>query len=492
MSGFPKDFLWGGAVAANQCEGAFDEGGRGLSVQDILPKGIAGEKRGIITDGPTEDNLKLVGIDFYHRYKEDIALFAQMGFKVFRLSIAWSRIFPNGDEEQPNEEGLLFYDRVFDECLKYGIQPLVTLSHYETPLGLSKKYDGWKNRKLIDFFVRFSETVFKRYKDKVKYWLTFNEINSLMFAPLSSGGILTPREKLTQQELYQAMHHELVASALATKAAHEIIPDVRVGCMILGVTVYPLTPNPEDIIKTMLHEKDIYLFAHIQAKGEYPKHFKNRMKMQKVQIEAQLEDFEILKRNTVDFISFSYYSSICDTVNPEKAIYPEGILFPMDIKETGGNLSHGYVNPYLKASDWGWQIDPKGLRYTLNKLYDLFGLPLFIVENGLGAHDLLVQGKDGEWTVEDDYRIDYLRAHLLEVEKALEDGVEVMGYTSWGCIDLVSASTAQMSKRYGYIYVDRNDDGTGSLARYKKKSFHWYAKVIETNGESLHETFPKE
>lgn len=473
MSYFPKDFLWGGAVAANQCEGAYLEGGRGLSVQDILPKGIAGERKGVITKEPTEDNLKLEAIDFYHTYKEDIKLFAEMGFKVFRTSIAWSRIFPEGDEKEPNEEGLAFYDKVFDECLKYNIQPLVTISHYETPLGLARKYDGWRSEKLIGFYTHYCKTIFERYKNKVKYWLTFNEINSLLHAPLSSGGILTPLDQLTEQDLYQAVHHEMVASALATKLAHEIIPDVMVGCMILGVTIYPLSPNPDDVIKTMLHDRDTLLFADIHARGKYPRYILQYFEDKGIHIKMGKDDQKILKENTVDFISFSYYSSICDAKDPKGA------------KETGGNLSHGYVNPYLKASEWGWQIDPQGLRYTLNKLYDRYQLPLFIVENGLGAADELVKDDQGGWTVKDDYRIAYLKEHLLEAEKAIQDGVELMGYTSWGCIDIVSASTAQMKKRYGYIYVDRNDDGSGTLKRYKKKSFYWYKEVIATNGECL-------
>lgn len=473
MSYFPKDFLWGGAVAANQCEGAYLEGGRGLSVQDILPKGIAGERKGVITKEPTEDNLKLEAIDFYHTYKEDIKLFAEMGFKVFRTSIAWSRIFPEGDEKEPNEEGLAFYDKVFDECLKYNIQPLVTISHYETPLGLARKYDGWRSEKLIGFYTHYCKTIFERYKNKVKYWLTFNEINSLLHAPLSSGGILTPLDQLTEQDLYQAVHHEMVASALATKLAHEIIPDVMVGCMILGVTIYPLSPNPDDVIKTMLHDRDTLLFADIHARGKYPRYILQYFEDKGIHIKMGKDDLKILEENTVDFISFSYYSSICDAKDPKGA------------KETGGNLSHGYVNPYLKASEWGWQIDPQGLRYTLNKLYDRYQLPLFIVENGLGAADELVKDDQGGWTVKDDYRIAYLKEHLLEAEKAVQDGVELMGYTSWGCIDIVSASTAQMKKRYGYIYVDRNDDGSGTLKRYKKKSFYWYKEVIATNGECL-------
>ena len=465
---FPDGFLWGGAVAANQCEGAYLEDGKGLSVQDVLPKGLSGAR----TEKPTEDNMKLIGIDFYHRYKEDIKLFAEMGFKVFRTSIAWSRIFPNGDESEPNENGLQFYDDLFDECHKYGIEPLVTISHYETPLMLAKKYDGWRNRKLIGFYENYVRIIFERYKNKVKYWLTFNEINSLIHAPFMSGGILTPKEELTLNDLYQAVHHELVASALAVKIGHEIMPSAKIGCMILGITTYPLTPSPDDVIATMIKDRDTLFFADVHARGKYPRYMNRFFKEHNIQIKMEPEDEELLK-NTVDFISFSYYSSNCESVNPDAG------------EKTGGNLSRGYKNPFVKASEWGWQIDPKGLRFTLNKLYDRYELPLFIVENGLGAVDELIDDGNGNKTVIDDYRIEYLRSHLLQVGEAIEDGVELMGYTSWGCIDVVSASTAELKKRYGYIYVDRNDDGTGTLNRYKKKSFNWYKEVIATNGKCL-------
>ena len=465
---FPENFLWGGAVAANQCEGAYDLDGKGLDVQDVLPRGISGPR----TQDPTPDNLKLEGIDFYHRYKEDIRLLAGMGFKVFRTSIAWSRIFPNGDEETPNEAGLKFYDDLFDECHKYGIEPLVTLSHYETPLHLAEAYDGWIDRRMIDFYARYARTVFTRYKGKVRYWLTFNEINSILASPFMSGGIATPREELRQSDLYQAIHHELVASALATKIAHEMMPEAKVGCMILSMPTYPLTPCPDDVIKVMesVHKNDF--FGDVHVRGYYPGYMKRYFRENGIEIQFAPEDEEILK-NTVDFVSFSYYMSICDTADPEKQMKGKG------------NLMGGVPNPYLEASDWGWQIDPKGLRYVLNYYWDRYQKPLFIVENGLGAVDELVE-KDGVLTVEDDYRIDYLKKHLLQVEEAVEDGVDVMGYTSWGCIDLVSASTAELKKRYGYIYVDRNDDGSGTLNRYKKKSFYWYKDVIGTNGEALH------
>lgn len=468
MSVFPENFLWGGAVAANQCEGAYKEDGKGLSVQDVLPKGIRGER----TEYPTQDNLKLEAIDFYHRYQEDIRLFAEMGFKVFRTSIAWSRIFPKGDEEQPNEAGLKFYDHVFDECRKYGIEPLVTLSHYETPLYLAETYNGWTDRRMIQFYERYVRTVFQRYKDKVKYWLTFNEINSLLHAPFMSGGIAN-MQGLTEQDLYQAAHHELVASALATKIAHEMMPGAMIGCMILSMPTYPLTPSPDDVIAAMDAEHRNYFYGDVHVRGKYPGYMKRYFREHGIQIQFAPEDEELLK-NTVDFVSFSYYMSVCATSDPEKQ------------KKGLGNLMGGVPNPTLKASDWGWQIDPKGLRYVLNMFYDRYQKPLFIVENGLGAIDVLVEDENGNKTVEDDYRIQYLKDHLIQVGEAIQDGVEVMGYTSWGCIDVVSASTAELKKRYGYIYVDRNDDGTGTMERYKKKSFYWYQRVIESNGEILY------
>ena len=465
---FPKNFLWGGAVAANQCEGAYNIDGKGLSIQDIMPKGIVGPT----TEEPTEDNLKLVGIDFYHRYAEDIKLFAEMGFKVFRLSIAWSRIFPNGDELEPNEAGLAFYDKVFDECLKYGIEPLVTLSHYETPLHLARQYDGWRSRELITFFERYCRTVFIRYKDKVKYWLTFNEINCILHYPLMAAGVMTPKDELTTQDLYQTAHHELVASALAVKIGHEINPEFKIGCMVLSMPTYPLTPNPDDIIAVMKAEHMNYFFSDVHVRGTYPGYIKRYFRENNIHIEFAEGDEEILK-HTVDFISFSYYMSICETADPQKKV------------KGAGNIMGGVPNPTLKASEWGWQIDPQGLRYVLNQFWDRYQKPLFIVENGLGAVDELVEDEFGNKTVIDDYRINYLNDHLLQVKEAIEDGVDVMGYTSWGCIDLVSASTAELKKRYGYIYVDRHDDGSGTLERYKKKSFYWYKEVIATNGESL-------
>ncbi|HEY3438141.1 MAG TPA: glycoside hydrolase family 1 protein [Actinotalea sp.] len=465
---FPPTFLWGGATAANQLEGAYDEGGKGLSIQDVLPHGGFPGGR---TERPTPDNLKLVGIDFYHRYAQDIALLAEMGFTTFRISIAWSRIFPQGDETEPNEEGLAFYDRVFDECAKHGIEPLVTISHYETPLHLAETYDGWVSRDLITFYERYVRALFARYGSKVKYWLTFNEINSVLHAPFMSGGINTPKDQLSQSDLYQAIHHELVASALATKIAHEMMPDALVGCMVLSMPIYPLTPDPADVLAAMEADHANLMFSDVHVRGAYPGYALRYFREHGIELTITDADRELLT-NTVDFVSFSYYMSICETADPAKKV------------AGAGNIMGGVPNPTLAASEWGWQIDPIGLRLVLNQFWDRWQKPLFIVENGLGARDQLVE-VDGVKTVVDDYRIDYLDAHLVQVAEAIADGVEVMGYTSWGCIDLVSASTAQMSKRYGFIYVDRDDDGTGTLARYKKKSFDWYAEVIRTRGASL-------
>ena len=464
---FAEGFLWGGATAANQIEGSYLTDGKLPSIQDVMPQGIKAPP----TDEPTPDNLKLDGIDFYHRYESDLDLFAEMGFSVFRFSIAWSRIFPNGDEETPNEAGLAFYDRLIDATLARGMQPLVTLSHYETPLHLAKTYDGWVDRRMIGFYERYARTCFERFGDRVRYWLTFNEINSVLHEPLLSGGIWTPKDQLSKRDLYQAIHHELVASASATRIAHEIDPGLKVGCMIIAMPTYPLTPDPADVWEAKCIERENYAFADVHCRGGYPGYLQRTLRDLGVELDITEEDRETLK-HTVDFVSFSYYMSICASADPDRQIKGEG------------NLMGGIANPTLKSSEWGWQIDPAGLRTVLNDYWDRWNKPLFIVENGLGAKDQLVE-VDGELTVVDDYRIDYLQAHLRAARDAVEDGVELWGYTWWGPIDVVSASTAQMSKRYGFIYVDRNDDGSGTLERHRKKSFAAYRDIIASNGASL-------
>ncbi|WP_113868194.1 6-phospho-beta-glucosidase [Paraliobacillus ryukyuensis] len=475
MSKFPDGFLWGGATAANQIEGAYLEDGKGLTTVDLLP---TGKERFKIMEGypSTLEPHKDVyypshqAIDFYHNYKEDIALFAEMGFKSFRLSISWARIFPNGDDREPNEAGLQFYDNVFDELLKYNIEPVVTIAHFDVPVHLIKEYGSWKNRKLVDFYEKYTRTIFERYKDKVTYWMTFNEINMLLHLPFTGAGIVFEEGEDKNQVLYQAAHHQLVASALAVKACHEIIPNAQIGCMLAAGKVYPYTSNPDDVLKAMEKDRESFFFIDVQSRGKYPGYAKRFFRDNDLTIKMEDGDEEILRNNTVDYIGFSYYASRCISTDPE-------ILK----NQTAGNVFGSVKNPYLKTSEWGWTIDPKGIRITANQLYDRYQKPLFVVENGLGAVDQFAS--DG--SIQDDYRIDYLRQHFEQLGEAIEDGVEIIGYTSWGPIDLVSASTGEMKKRYGYIYVDRDNEGKGSLQRKRKKSFDWYKKVIASNGSDL-------
>lgn len=462
---FPEGFLWGGAISANQAEGAYLEDGKGLSIADILSNGIFNPP----VENPGKKNPYHEAIDFYHSYEEDIALFAEMGFKALRTSIAWTRIFPNGDEDIPNEAGLQYYDRLFASMRKHNIEPVVTLSHYEMPLGLVRGYGGWRNRKLIDFFEKYAITVFKRYKDKVKYWIAFNEINVLLHIPFVGGGTAIQEGENKKQIIYQMAHYQHVASALAAKACREIIPGSKMGCMIAAGPYYPHTCHPDDIFTAMEMDRQVLFFTDVMARGYYPSYVKRWFKENNVEIEMTEEDVELLKRNTVDYISFSYYKSRCASANPD------------ELEMVSGNLAMGVKNPYLKASEWGWQIDSKGLRFTLNQLYDRYQKPLFIVENGFGAVDTVEE--DG--SISDDYRIAYLRDHLIETAEAIEDGVELMGFLSWGPIDIVSASTGEMKKRYGYIYVDKDNAGNGTLLRITKKSFDWYKQVIASNGAVL-------
>ena len=487
---FPKGFLWGGAVAANQCEGAYLEDGKGLSVPDMLLGGNVNTARTFlpVTD-PTAFYPSHEAIDFYHHYKEDIALFAEMGWKVFRLSINWGRIYPNGDDEQPNEAGLAFYDKVFDECHKHGIEPLVTLCHYEIPWNIVTKYHGFSNRKTIDLFVKYATTCFNRYKDKVKYWLTFNEINIAM---MGIGGIgdlyglglmqdedINSKERIrldklkhNSQQTMEALHNEFVASALTVQAGHKINPNFMIGNMIAHGTMYPLTPNPKDmlLVQAQDHRMNDYC-GDVQVRGEYPTWAKKMLKDMGVNpsfIDNE-EDKKILKAGTVDFYTFSYYQTSCVTTKT-------------DAEQTEGNMSMGAKNPYLKATEWGWQIDPDGLQYTLNVLSDRYPhTPLMVVENGMGAIDKV----EADGSIHDDYRIAYFKPHIMAMKEAVENGVNLIGYTTWGPIDLVSAGTGELRKRYGFIYVDKHDDGSGNFARSKKDSFFWYKKVCESNGEVL-------
>jgi 6-phospho-beta-glucosidase len=474
---FRPDFLWGGATAANQFEGGFAEGGKGASDADMLTNGTHKEPRQITKTW--EEGLYYpnhIASDFYHHYKEDIALMGEMGFQVFRMSIAWTRIYPTGMEEEPNEEGLQFYDDVFDELKEQGIEPLVTISHYEMPFYLTEKYNGWASREVIDLYLKFCDTIFRRYRDKVKYWLTFNEINcgTLPLGNFMSLGILNEGTRLFTAQVdipqlrYQGLHHQFVASAKAVKLGHSINPKFQIGCMVAQMPTYPLTCHPQDMLKFQKHWQDInYYCGDVMVRGEYPYYAERLWKENDVKIAFADGDKEALKTGTVDFYSFSYYQTNCVAHGDNESMI-------------GGNLLSGVENPYLKASDWGWQIDPEGLRFTLNELYGRYQIPLMVVENGLGANDTVEDG-----SIHDEYRISYLREHIRAMKDAVDDGVDLLGYTPWGCIDITSASTGEMRKRYGFIYVDSDDFGKGTFQRLRKDSFYWYKKVIASNGEEL-------
>lgn len=484
QSVFPKDFLWGGATAANQCEGGWQEDGKGVAVPDMIAGGDLHTPRKFykeLQEGiyyPSHES-----IDMYHHYLEDIKLFAEMGFKVYRMSINWTRLFPNGDEETPNQKGLDFYKKIFEALKENNIEPLVTLSHYEFPYALTKKWNGWADRRTIDCYVRYATTVMNEYKGLVKYYLTFNEINITIMDTQGLYGVGIMPDKEDGSALgfgndeshdhlvtkYQALHHQFVASAKAVIAAREIDPEIKMGCMIAGSCNYPLTCKPEDILAAQ-HEMQMSNFycGDVQVRGAYSGFAKRFLKEKDIVLDCTKEDEALLKEGTVDFYSFSYYSSHCKSAEGAK-------------KATQGNMTMGEPNPYLKASDWGWTIDPEGLRYYLNEVYDRYQIPVMVVENGLGAID----EKEADGSVHDPYRIEYLKQHIEQMAEAIEDGVDLMGYTMWGCIDLVSAGTGEMKKRYGFIYVDKDNDGNGTLERSRKDSFYWFKKVIETNAAEL-------
>ncbi|WP_265458946.1 glycoside hydrolase family 1 protein [Enterococcus sp. HY326] len=484
--GFPKNFLWGGATAANQYEGGYLSGGKEPSTLDAITGGSHTEPRRITfktKDGQLESVTREhrlpegavgyidpdlyypshVATDFYHHYKEDIALFAEMGFKCFRLSINWSRICPKGTDEV-NEEGLAFYDAVFDELKKHNIEPVVTINHFDIPMYLADNLDGWSNRKVIDYFLFFCETIFKRYKNKVKYWMTFNEINFLR--SWTQIGI----HDNSKQAKFQAAHHLFVASGKAVQLGHEINPEFQIGMMVAYIPSYPMSSRPEDVLEALQFNRDQEFYIDVQVKGYYPAHKLKEFERENIVIEKVPGDDEIIANGTVDYIGFSYYMSTVSSANPE------------NVKFVGGNQMPAVKNPYLAESEWGWAVDPLGLRISLSKLYDRYHIPLFVVENGFGAVDVV----EADGSINDDYRIDYFKKHVAAMKDAIDlDGVDLIGYTPWGCIDLVSAGTGEMKKRYGFIYVDLDDNGHGSLARSRKKSFSWYQEVIASNGEKI-------
>lgn len=482
---FPNDFLWGGATAANQVEGAWNEDGKGMTIEDCLPYrevGVADftkqfqfssrDLEEALTAGPDANYPKRRGIDFYHHYKEDIKLFAEMGYKIFRMSISWARIFTDPRDEKPNEDGIAFYEDMFKECKKYGIEPLVTLSHYDPPVVLATKYRGWYSREVIDLFEKYARVCFERFGKYVTYWLTFNEVDAMLRHPVTSGALIEDRfaDIPFEQAIYQAMHHQMVASARAVKLGHELVPGAQIGCMMTKLCFYPFTCKPEDNLATQQRLRSIYRYVDIQVFGEYPNYLNNEIRNKGYVIQWKDSDETDLKEGTVDFVSFSYYMTSCMAAETE------------GLDMAPGNTVNGVKNPYLPSSEWGWQTDPTGLRISLVDIYDRYRKPLFIVENGLGERDQITE--DGK--IHDPYRCEYLKEHVMAMSDAInEDGVELWGYTWWGCIDLVSESTRQMSKRYGFIYVDIDDYGNGTYNRYKKDSFYYYKQVIESNGEKL-------
>lgn len=480
---FPENFLWGGATAANQVEGAWNEDGKGMTIEDCLPFREVGykdfTKQFAFSSADLEEALradekanypKRRGIDFYHHYEEDLALMGEMGFKTFRMSISWARIYTHPWDETPNPKGLEFYHKVFAACKKNGIEPLVTLSHYDPPLDIVTKYRGWYGREVVDLFVKYARTCFEEFKGEVKYWLTFNEVDAMLRHPVTSGGLIEDQftDVPFEQAVYQAMHHQMVASALAVKIGHEVDPQNFIGCMLTKLEFYPFTCKPEDFLAAQKRTRSVYRYADIQAFGEYPLFLRKEMERKGIQLHTEPQDAQILKEGTVDFVSFSYYMTSCMAGNTE------------GLDMAPGNTVNGVKNPYLPSSEWGWQTDPSGLRASLVELYDRYRKPLFVAENGLGARDKIAE--DGK--IHDGYRAQYLKEHVMAMSDAInEDGVDLFGYTWWGCIDLVSESTREMSKRYGFIYVDLDDYGNGTYERMRKDSFYYYQKVIAANGD---------
>lgn len=486
---FPDNFLWGAAVAANQCEGGFLQGNKGISNTDVITRGSLENPRQITyTVNHRRQKTALMNMenipedaefvcfddemypnhestDFYHHYKEDIALMKDLGLKAFRMSISWPRIFPLGNDEEPNEAGLAFYEEIFRGLKEAGIEPIVTINHYEIPIHLTELWGSWLDRRMITCFLNYCETIFMRYKDLVHYWLTFNEINHVNLVPFLAAGIT----KKDPRSLAVASHYELVAAAKAVSLGRRINPNFKFGCMIGHTQAYPYTCKPEDIYARWDFMSRCYLYSDVQVRGYYPTYQLKKWDREGIRPEITEQDRKDLQAGTVDFISFSYYHSGVQAA--DLAV----------LKMTGGNLSRGGKNPYLPTTEWGWQIDPMGLRMALIELYDRYQKPLFIVENGLGAKDQLVNGR-----VHDPYRIAYLKAHIEAMMLAIEvDGVELLGYTPWSFIDLVSAGTGEYRKRYGLVYVDKQDDGSGDYQRYRKDSFRWYREVIRTNGSNI-------
>ena len=476
-SNFPKDFLWGSAAAAYHFEGASFEDGKGTAVYDVVPG-----KQDQRTKKPESGNLKHDAVDFYNRYKEDVALFAELGLKSLRTSINWTRIYPDGIDEEPNEAGLQFYDNLFEELLVNGIEPIVTITHSgEMPLYLADNYNGFANKEVITFYEKYVRTIVERYQDKVKYWLTFNEVNGTPDMPFFYAGVSQDVTTITEQEMHQIIYNIFLANARAIKIIKEINPDLQVGCTTIQGPYYPMTAKPEDFLKAYKDNRDRLAYTDVHVFGEYPKYKLKMFEEKGIELDTTEEEWKDIKENTVDYLAYSYYlSGVSDASSSEIEKNEEGVRRAV-------NVISDEENPYLEHNEWGWSIDPVGLRTMLNIHWDRYELPQFIVENGHSQIESLEKDKDGQFTIFDDYRIRTLKEHLIELNKAIGDGVEVIGYTNWAVMDFVSGTTGTMEKRWGFIYVDRHDDFSGTMKRYKKQSFDWYNKVIKTNGEYLFE-----
>jgi 6-phospho-beta-glucosidase len=482
VSTFPKDFLWGGAIAANQAEGAWREDGKGISVADVnrLKEELPLEKR-YNRDLSTEDVRqaladteatypKRFGIDFYRTYKDDLKLLAGTGMNAFRTSINWARIFPNGDDEKPNEAGLKFYDSLIDEIIKNNMRPLITISHYEFPINLALNYNGWYDRRLIEFFTRFCEVVFERYKDKVLDWILVNQVNLIKFESFNHLGV--PSDKVTNllEAKYQAVHNELVACGRAIRIAKKINPHFNIGNMIYDDISYAASCKPEDVLATCKRNQMEYFFSDIAIRGSYPGYALRYFDENNIHIEFGKDD-EADLQNTIDFLAISYYyTMISDAQSVNQKDEPEI-----------ASHNNEYPNPHIKQSAWGWGIDPIGMRIKLNYFWDRYQIPIVIAENGIGCFDKV----EADGSVHDPYRIEYLRAHIEQLKEAIKDGVKITAYHPWGPIDIVSASSSEMDKRYGFIYVDLDNHGKGSGKRILKDSYHWYKEVVASNGENL-------
>lgn len=467
---FPKDFLWGGGIAANQADGLFGKIGKGVSIADCHPyeyKKNRDDRKEDATIPNNEESLvidplkyypKQKGVDFAGQFEDDLRQLKELGLNCFRTSFDWSLIFPNGDDPQPNEEGLIYYDRLITAIIENGMEPIMTISHYELPVNLVTKYGGWSNRKLVDYFSDFCEVLFERYHHQVKYWITFNQINMLTFNSL---GILSDRN----EDVYQAVHHQLLASAIAKKIALNYSSDILVGTMLSDKIAHPATCKPGDVLFSLRKNQMQFFFSDVQLRGFYPGYSKRFFSDNNIDLTIEAEDLELIKKYTMDFLSFSYYYTKINDSEKDSML-----------------SSQKSVNPYLEKSEWGWEIDPIGLRTALNTYSDRYpNVPLFMTENGFGAKDT----PDENGNIQDDYRIKYLNDHLFQMKEAIKDGVNLIGYCLWTPIDIISCSSAEMSKRYGCIYVDMDDYGKGTKKRTKKASFYWYKDIIESNGENL-------